>query len=244
MSDRRASLEEKRTANIAVMWEKEVISLRDKLMVAEFDRDKNLRVAKIAAGHILRIYKELKKSELERDEWQRKSNFYAEQVGKTKILFDEQVQCREELQRQAVHAKKVIAELQRQKAQLLLQLKRFTNEPVDIDEVGGAHEGGCGWNPQGVFCGECSSSTCKGCINQYMLENDRDWGGGTLMDNPKLNGSGCKDLTAYEAIKSADKPDEVAHRVIKLMKQLASICGFEVVERIIIKNKSTGKEYR
>lgn len=64
------------------------------------------------------------------------------------------------------------------------------------------------------------------------------------LGNPKFNSSGCKDLTAYAAIKNVDKADEVAGRVIKLMKQLAGICGFEVVERIIIKNKNTGKEYR
>ena len=31
------------------------------------------------------------------------------------------------------------------------------------DEVGGYHEGGCGTGPDGVFCGECSSSSCAGC---------------------------------------------------------------------------------
>lgn len=41
-----------------------------------------------------------------------------------------------------------------------------TEEDVFIDEVGGCHEGGLGWNPNGVFCGECSNSTCKGCVNE------------------------------------------------------------------------------
>lgn len=31
------------------------------------------------------------------------------------------------------------------------------------DEVGGYHEGGCGTGPDGVFCGECSESSCAGC---------------------------------------------------------------------------------
>ncbi len=31
------------------------------------------------------------------------------------------------------------------------------------DEVGGVHGGGVGWNPNGVFCGECGSVTCAGC---------------------------------------------------------------------------------
>ena len=39
-----------------------------------------------------------------------------------------------------------------------------------VDEVGGCHGGGVGWNPQGIFCGECSSSTCKGCVNEYIKD--------------------------------------------------------------------------
>lgn len=35
------------------------------------------------------------------------------------------------------------------------------------DDVGGVHDEGLGWNPQGAFCGECGSLTCKGCINQF-----------------------------------------------------------------------------
>ena len=35
------------------------------------------------------------------------------------------------------------------------------------DDVGGVHDEGLGWNPQGTFCGECGSLTCKGCINQF-----------------------------------------------------------------------------
>lgn len=31
------------------------------------------------------------------------------------------------------------------------------------DAVGGYHEGGCGWDPNGQFCGECSNSTCAEC---------------------------------------------------------------------------------
>jgi hypothetical protein len=35
-----------------------------------------------------------------------------------------------------------------------------------MDEVGGVHEGGVGWNPNGEFCGECASVSCKGCVNE------------------------------------------------------------------------------
>lgn len=36
-------------------------------------------------------------------------------------------------------------------------------EEVIIDEIGGVHDEGVGWNPNGVFCGECSNTTCVNC---------------------------------------------------------------------------------
>lgn len=32
-----------------------------------------------------------------------------------------------------------------------------------IDELGGVHDSGCGWAPDGTFCGECSHMSCKIC---------------------------------------------------------------------------------
>lgn len=32
----------------------------------------------------------------------------------------------------------------------------------DIDTKG-THEDGCGWDPNGNFCGECGSGTCEDC---------------------------------------------------------------------------------
>lgn len=64
------------------------------------------------------------------------------------------------------------------------------------------------------------------------------------MINPdKLNGSGCKDLTAYEAIRNVDSET----RVKKLLKVIFSICeiaGFKVEDRIVLKDKKTGKIWR
>lgn len=39
-----------------------------------------------------------------------------------------------------------------------------------MDEVGGVHDEGLGWNPNGVFCGECSNISCKDC----KMKNARD----------------------------------------------------------------------
>lgn len=38
------------------------------------------------------------------------------------------------------------------------------------DELGGIHSEGEGWNPNGVWCGECSNVTCYGCHARYDKE--------------------------------------------------------------------------
>lgn len=44
------------------------------------------------------------------------------------------------------------------------------NDPENLamrrQQPTGTHEEGLGWNPNGVFCGECSASTCRGCPNE------------------------------------------------------------------------------
>lgn len=42
----------------------------------------------------------------------------------------------------------------------------YLSDSAHNDEVGGHHDCGCGWNPNGVFCGECSTLSCNGCVNQ------------------------------------------------------------------------------
>lgn len=43
-------------------------------------------------------------------------------------------------------------------------------DEVFIDEVGGQHSEGIGWNPNGIWCGECVKSTCKGCKNEHATK--------------------------------------------------------------------------
>ena len=60
----------------------------------------------------------------------------------------------------------------------------------------------------------------------------------------RRNASGYYDPTAYEAIKNVD--DETA-RFQKLLNTIFYICetaGFHVEERIVIKDKRTGKVWR
>ena len=45
----------------------------------------------------------------------------------------------------------------------------WLDEDCYIDAVGGHHDSGCGWNPQGVYCGECCSASCEGCKYENMI---------------------------------------------------------------------------
>lgn len=36
-------------------------------------------------------------------------------------------------------------------------------EYVYIDEIGGTHSGGLGWDPDGEYCGECCKYSCAEC---------------------------------------------------------------------------------
>lgn len=38
------------------------------------------------------------------------------------------------------------------------------------DEVGGYHDCAEGWNPNGVWCGECTEKTCANCPSKDVKE--------------------------------------------------------------------------
>lgn len=68
------------------------------------------------------------------------------------------------------------------------------------------------------------------------------------MNPEKLNNSGCYDPTAFEALQKVSKEElELSNKVLKLLKVLKTIidwAGFELIGRIRIKDKKTGKEFR
>ena len=71
------------------------------------------------------------------------------------------------------------------------------------------------------------------------------------MNREILNGSGCKDITAYRAIQNADREERKKHtdeeRLTKLIMTIFDICdlaGFHVEGRIVLKDKKTGKIWR
>lgn len=68
------------------------------------------------------------------------------------------------------------------------------------------------------------------------------------MNREFLNGSGCKDMTAYDAIKNIEREERQKQaeedRLRKLVMTIFDVCdlaGFHVEGRIILKDKRTGK---
>lgn len=64
------------------------------------------------------------------------------------------------------------------------------------------------------------------------------------MNNTYKNGEGYLDLTAGKAIKSADKTPDRIMEVVNLMKHCASVAGLEVVGRIHLRDRVSGKEWK
>ena len=71
-------------------------------------------------------------------------------------------------------------------------------------------------------------------------------------DVPIRNPEGYLDVTAHDAIQnvlkeqsySSDETDARNNKLIKALKQLIDLAGFDLVERIAIRDLKTGKIYR
>ena len=61
---------------------------------------------------------------------------------------------------------------------------------------------------------------------------------------PWLNESGYYDPTAYEAMKRINLVDDTAHKVVTTIKNILDLSGFELVTRIQIRHKKSGKIYK
>lgn len=70
--------------------------------------------------------------------------------------------------------------------------------------------------------------------------------GGSKMKNEDLkrNGSGYTDPMAFEAIKNVTEEEKKLAKTIKTIKSIAELAGYEVEERIVLKDKETGKIWR
>lgn len=71
------------------------------------------------------------------------------------------------------------------------------------------------------------------------------------MDKTLLNGSGCVDHTAHEAINNVEKTpkarkgsrDEAAEVLVRSIKDLMWLSGFRLIDRIRFEDPKSGKQY-
>lgn len=99
---------------------------------------------------------------------------------------------------------------------------------------------------------------CNGCFGaagddcQRCQDDEKENNRGLRMSSAYKNGEGYSDPTAGSAWSNIKKEEHrkeaermaVIGNLIPVMKQTAELAGFEVVGRIVLKDKSTGKEYR
>ena len=48
----------------------------------------------------------------------------------------------------------------------------YNNPAAYYDNLGGFHDSGMGWNPNGNWCGECTMFSCKNCPNKEFIEKE------------------------------------------------------------------------
>lgn len=64
------------------------------------------------------------------------------------------------------------------------------------------------------------------------------------MSDTKYNASHALDPTAYKAIKEADHQPQKISDTVKIIKDLLAILDLELVGRIEIKDKKTGRKWK
>lgn len=68
------------------------------------------------------------------------------------------------------------------------------------------------------------------------------------MNNPYFNSEGYADPTAYagtkEIIREESETEKRAYDLIKVLKFIIRSCGFELIERVKIKDTKTGREFK
>lgn len=58
------------------------------------------------------------------------------------------------------------------------------------------------------------------------------------------NGEGYPDPTAGEAVREADRLPRPVWEVIRVLRTVASLAGFEIVGKISLKDKETGRIWK
>ena len=62
--------------------------------------------------------------------------------------------------------------------------------------------------------------------------------------DPRKNASGCSDLTAYNAIQNIDEEEEEFKKLLRTLRYICNVAGFEFDGRICIRNKESGRIYK
>lgn len=69
-----------------------------------------------------------------------------------------------------------------------------------------------------------------------------------MCNNPKFNSEGYYDPTAYEGLKPIIKEEanqqKRVNELVQVLKYIIDKAGFEMLNRVALKDKKTGKEYR
>lgn len=63
------------------------------------------------------------------------------------------------------------------------------------------------------------------------------------MAKPWQNSSGCNDPTAYAATRPTEEEIQVG-KLVKAVKAVSDLFGFEIINRVEFRSKHTGKCYR
>ena len=64
------------------------------------------------------------------------------------------------------------------------------------------------------------------------------------MVRPWENNSGCKDPTAYAATKPISDEERRVSELVKVLKYIIRLAGFELINRMEFRDRRSGREYR
>jgi len=64
------------------------------------------------------------------------------------------------------------------------------------------------------------------------------------MNDDKRNASGCMDLTAYEAITRLEAEEKHFKELIRTIRYICRLAGFEVVGKVTLKHHRSGRIYK
>lgn len=70
------------------------------------------------------------------------------------------------------------------------------------------------------------------------------WKLGLLMGKPWENNSGCKDPTAYAATKPISEEEQRVSDLVKVLKYIIRLAGFELLNRMEFRDRRSGRMYR